>query len=132
MPNYWIFGPNQSINSYFAVMSCYQGRSQYPSASPVGRQARQKTVQRKSLNSNCALTFLLKRHKVNFMGDKYFYKREKVANLLFDLVKYLLTALGATVLFTDKIISTGMIVIAAFMAVLVFVLGIFITPKKED
>jgi len=51
MPNYWIFGPNQSINSYFAVMSCYQGRSQYPSASPVGRQARQKTVQRKSLRS---------------------------------------------------------------------------------
>jgi hypothetical protein len=62
----------------------------------------------------------------------YFYKREKAANLLFDLVKYLLTALGATVLFTDKIISTGMIVTAAFMAVLVFVLGIFITPKKED
>jgi hypothetical protein len=28
--------------------------------------------------------------------------------------------LGATVLFTDKIISTGMIVIAAFMAILVF------------
>jgi len=26
----------------------------------------------------------------------------------------------------------GMIVIAAFLAVLVFVLGIFITPKKED
>jgi len=85
-----------------------------------------------SQSHNYALTFLLKRHKVNFMGDKYFYKREKVANLLFDLVKYLLTALGATVLFTDKIISTGMIVIAAFMAVLVFVLGIFITPKKED
>ena len=79
-----------------------------------------------------ALTFDLKRHKLNFMGDKYFYKREKVANLLFDLVKYLLTALGATVLFTDKNISTGMIVIAAFLAVLVFVLGIFITPKKED
>jgi hypothetical protein len=36
------------------------------------------------------------------MIDKYFYKREKVANLLFDLVKYLLTALGATLLFTDK------------------------------
>jgi hypothetical protein len=33
------------------------------------------------------------------MGDKYFHKREKAANLLFDLVKYLLTALGATLLF---------------------------------
>ena len=66
------------------------------------------------------------------MGDKYFYKREKVANLLFDLVKYLLTALGATLLFTDKNISTGIIVVVALLAVLVFILGIFITPKKED
>ncbi len=83
-------------------------------------------------SDNRTLTFLLKRHKVSIMGDKYFYKREKVANLLFDLVKYLLTALGATALFTDKNISMGMIVIASFLAVLVFVLGIFITPKKED
>ena len=66
------------------------------------------------------------------MGDKYFYKREKAANLLFDLVKYLLTALGATLLFTDKDISTGVIVIVAFLTILVFILGIFITPVKED
>jgi hypothetical protein len=66
------------------------------------------------------------------VGDGYFYKREKVANLLFDLVKYLLTALGATLLFTDKNISTGIIVVVALLAVLVFILGIFITPKKED
>ena len=80
----------------------------------------------------CTLTFLLNRHKVNYIGDKYFYKREKVANLLFDLVKYLLTALGATVLFTDKDIPTGIVFISAFLAALVFVLGIFITPRKED
>ncbi len=66
------------------------------------------------------------------MIDKYFYKREKVANLLFDLVKYLLTALGATLLFTDKEISTGIILIIAALALLVFVMGIFITPRKED
>ena len=65
------------------------------------------------------------------MIDKYFYKREKVANLLFDLVKYLLTALGATLLFTDKEISTGIILIIAGLAILVFAIGIFITPKKE-
>ena len=65
------------------------------------------------------------------MVDKYFYKREKVANLLFDLVKYLLTALGATLLFTDKDISLGVILIIAALAMLVFVLGIFITPRKE-
>ena len=62
----------------------------------------------------------------------HFYKREKVANLLFDLVKYLLTALGATLLFTDKEISTGIILIIAVMAIWVFVMGIFIIPKKED
>ena len=66
------------------------------------------------------------------MVDRYFHKREKVANLLFDLVKYLLTALGATLLFTDKEISTGIILIIAALALLVFVMGIFITPRKED
>ena len=66
------------------------------------------------------------------MVDKYFYKREKVANLLYDLVKYLLTALGATLLFTDKEISTGIILIIAALALLAFVMGIFITPRKED
>lgn len=58
--------------------------------------------------------------------------RSKVANLLFDLVKYLLTALGATLLFTDKEISTGIILIIAALALLVFVMGIYITPRKED
>ena len=61
-----------------------------------------------------------------------YYKREKVANLLFDLVKYLLTALGAMLLFTDKNISTGIVVIIALLATLVFIFGIFITPLKED
>jgi len=65
------------------------------------------------------------------MVDRYFYKREKVANLLFDLVKYLLTALGATLLFTDKDINIGIILIIVALAILVFVLGIFITPRKE-
>jgi len=65
------------------------------------------------------------------MVDRYFYKREKVANLLFDLVKYLLTALGATLLFTDKDINIGVILIIVALAILVFVLGIFITPRKE-
>ena len=55
--------------------------------------------------------FLHKGTYDTFMADKYFYKREKVANLLFDLVKYLLTALGATLLFTDKEISIGIILI---------------------
>ena len=66
------------------------------------------------------------------MIDKYFYKREKVANLLFDLVKYLLTALAATLLFTDKIIEFKIILVIGALGILVFILAIFITPKKED
>jgi len=77
------------------------------------------------------LTSSQQRFIISFMVDKYFYKREKVANLLFDLVKYLLTALGATLLFTDKEIPTGIILIIAALAILVFAIGIFITPRKE-
>ena len=65
------------------------------------------------------------------MIDKYFYKREKVANLLFDLVKYLLTALAAMLLFTDKIIEFKIILAIGVLGILVFILAIFITPKKE-
>ena len=65
------------------------------------------------------------------MVDKYFYKREKVANLLFDLVKYLLTALAAMLLFTDKIIEFKIILVIGVLGILVFILAIFITPKKE-
>ena len=66
------------------------------------------------------------------MEAKYFYKREKVANLLFDLVKYLMTALGATLLFTDKVIELRLILIISALSIIVFVLAIFITPEKEN
>jgi len=49
MSNYRVFGANQSINSYLAAMSRHQGWFEYFSATPVGRQARQKGVKRKSL-----------------------------------------------------------------------------------
>lgn len=67
-----------------------------------------------------------------FMLDEYFYKREKVANLLFDLVKYLLTAVAATVLFTEKLISTKILILIGAIALFIFILAIVITPKKED
>ncbi len=78
------------------------------------------------------LTSSQQRFIILFMVDKYFYKREKVANLLFDLVKYLLTALGATLLFTDRTVSTVIVLLIAARAILIFALGIFVTPKKED
>ena len=66
------------------------------------------------------------------MVDKYFYKREKVANLFFDLVKYLLTALAATMLFTNKIIDFKIIFVIGALAILIFILATFITPEKES
>ena len=66
------------------------------------------------------------------MVDKYLYKREKVANLFFDLVKYLLTALAATMLFTNKIIDFKIIFVIGALAILIFILATFITPEKES
>jgi len=48
--DYWVFGANQYINSHFAAMSRHHGWFTYFSAAPVGRQARQKGGQRKSLS----------------------------------------------------------------------------------
>lgn len=69
---------------------------------------------------------------ISFMVDKYFYKREKVASLLFDLVKYLLTALAATVLFTEKLIPIKILILIGIIVLFIFILAIAITPKKED
>ena len=69
---------------------------------------------------------------MRYMVDKYFYKREKVANLLFDLVKYLLTAVAAAFLFTEKLFSTKIVILTGLMAIFIFILAIVITPKKED
>ena len=54
-----------------------------------------------------------------------------MANLLFDLVKYLLTALAATILFTDKVIGFKIIFVIGALAILIFILAIFITPERK-
>lgn len=64
--------------------------------------------------------------------DKYFLKKEKVANLLFDLVKYLLTAIGAITLLSEKTINLKLLLITSAIALIVFILAIVITPVKED
>ncbi len=64
--------------------------------------------------------------------DKYFLKKEKVANLLFDLVKYLLTAIGAITLLSEKTINLKLLLITSAIALIVFILAIVITPIKED
>jgi hypothetical protein len=52
MSNFRVFGANLSITLYFAAMSCHQSWLAHFSAGPIGRQAQQKGVQRKSLFMN--------------------------------------------------------------------------------
>ncbi|MDP2280036.1 MAG: hypothetical protein Q8K51_17695 [Nitrospirota bacterium] len=66
------------------------------------------------------------------MKDRYFLKKEKVANLMFDLVKYLLTAVGAIVLLSEKPINPSAIVITVMIAAIILVAAIIVTPVKED
>jgi hypothetical protein len=66
------------------------------------------------------------------MHDKYFLKKEKLANMLFDIVKYLLTALCAMLFISETRFSTLKLFIAALIAVIISIIAIFITPLKED
>jgi hypothetical protein len=49
MSNFWVFWVNLPITLYFFAMARHQSWFRHFSAGPLGRQARQKTVQRKSL-----------------------------------------------------------------------------------
>jgi len=64
--------------------------------------------------------------------DKYFLKKEKLANLFFDIVKYLLTTLGAIILLAEKTISPVRVTIVVVIAVIILMLAVFITPLKEE
>lgn len=66
------------------------------------------------------------------MKDKYFLKKEKVANLLFDLVKYLLTTLGAMILLSEKSIKPDVVVITVLIAAIILMTAVLITPVKEE
>lgn len=66
------------------------------------------------------------------MKDKYFLKKEKVANLLFDLVKYLLTALVAVLLLAEKSLSMGKIFMMSIIAIFLLMAAVIITPVREE
>jgi hypothetical protein len=66
------------------------------------------------------------------MKDKYFLKKEKVANLLFDFVKYLLTTLSAILLLSEKALNLAAIVVTVGIAGIILIAAIFITPLKEE
>ena len=66
------------------------------------------------------------------MHDKYFLKKDKLADLLFDIVKYLLTTLGAIILLSEKAMSPFTVTIVVVIAVIILTLAVFITPLKEE
>lgn len=66
------------------------------------------------------------------MHDKYFLKKEKLADLFFDIVKYLLTTLGAIILLAEKPISPVTVTIVVVIAVIILTLAVFITPLREE
>jgi hypothetical protein len=66
------------------------------------------------------------------MRDKYFLKKEKLADMLFDIVKYLLTALCAMLFISEESFSFVKVFIAALIAVIITAIATFITPLKEE
>ncbi len=66
------------------------------------------------------------------MRDRYFLKKEKVADLLFDLVKYLLTTIGAIMLLTKEQPHLNVLLASFLIAIVIFAAAIVITPAKED
>jgi len=79
--NYWVFGANQSINSYFAAISRHQGWFPYFSAGPVGRHAGKKgysanpSIQEK-LDSTVLFLYVKKAIPYHLLKGKEFVIRE--------------------------------------------------------
>lgn len=69
---------------------------------------------------------------IDAMKDRYALKKEKVANLLFDLVKYLLTTVGAIMLLSEKPINPFAVISAICVASAILIAAVLITPAKED
>jgi hypothetical protein len=55
-------------------------------------------------------------------------RREKLAAVLFDLAKYLLTAVAAASLFTKEVITWATTVVAFLLAIVLVLVAWFLTP----
>jgi hypothetical protein len=60
---------------------------------------------------------------------KYAKRREKLATILFDLAKYLLTAVAAASLFAKEVITWLTTILAFFLAVILLLVAWFLTPS---
>ncbi|MGQ0810787.1 MAG: hypothetical protein ACT4OO_06125 [Nitrospiraceae bacterium] len=58
-------------------------------------------------------------------------KREKLANLLFDLAKYLLTVIGIGAILPESKVALLNFLIGVFIAVALLVVALFITPEER-
>lgn len=66
------------------------------------------------------------------VGTPYHNKREKLANLLFDLVKYFLTVIGIGAILPGSTVPVLTATVGALIALLVLGVALWVTPEKEE
>lgn len=64
--------------------------------------------------------------------QRHHNRRKKVSELLFDLVKYLLTVIGVGAMLPDSKLSTAIVVTGALITLVIFVGALVITPEERD
>lgn len=66
------------------------------------------------------------------MKGRYHNKREKLAALLFDLVKYLLTVIGVGTILPESKISAWTLVTGLLLAGVLLALAMVIAPEERN
>ena len=66
------------------------------------------------------------------MRSSHHHKREKLANLFFDLVKYLLTVIGVGAILPESKISIGTAMVGIIVALVVLTVALVITPEETE
>lgn len=66
------------------------------------------------------------------MKPRHHNRRKKVSDLLFDLVKYLLTVIGAGAVLPDSKLSTARVVAGLLFTLVILVVALLVTPEERD
>ena len=66
------------------------------------------------------------------MKQRHHNRRKKVSDLLFDLVKYLLTVIGIGAVLPDSKLSTVTVVFGLLFTLVILVVALMITPEERD
>lgn len=67
-----------------------------------------------------------------YKKNRYFLKREKIANLLFDLAKYLLTVIVAGGMFLGDAFDRKTVSVGFCLAVIMVIVAVIATPSHES